>query len=124
MVAHRPIICDTGTGMIKAGIAGDHFPRLQFPTMLGRPTLRFDQEMNDSEMQLKELMIGDEVISMRSMLEISRPIENGVVRNWDDMEKLWDYTFEKLGITNPPEHRVVQTEAAMNPTHNRERMIQ
>lgn len=28
---------DNGSGMIKAGIAGDEAPRVSFPTMVGRP---------------------------------------------------------------------------------------
>jgi len=45
-------------------------------------------------------MIGDEASLLRSQLEVNYPIENGIVRNWEDMEHLWDYTFgpEKLDI--------------------------
>ena len=33
------------------------------------------------------------------MLEVNYPMENGIVRNWDDMKHIWDYTFsEKLKI--------------------------
>ena len=61
---------------------------------------------------------------MRHGLEINYPLDNGIIRNWDDMEHLWDYTFnKKLGI-NPAEHRIVLTEAPMNPVTNREKMLQ
>lgn len=45
-------------------------------------------------------MVGEDASTLRSQLEISYPIENGIVRNWDDMCHLWDYTFgeEKLNI--------------------------
>jgi len=45
-------------------------------------------------------MIGDDASLLRSQLEVNYPIENGIVRNWEDMEHLWDYTFgpEKLNI--------------------------
>lgn len=33
------------------------------------------------------------------MLEVNYPMDNGIVRNWEDMEHVWDYTFnEKLKI--------------------------
>lgn len=34
------------------------------------------------------------------MLDVNYPMENGIVRNWEDMGHLWDYTFgpEKLDI--------------------------
>lgn len=45
-------------------------------------------------------MIGDDASLLRSQLEVNYPIENGIVRNWEDMEHLWDFTFgpEKLDI--------------------------
>ncbi len=44
-------------------------------------------------------MVGDEASQLRSMLEVNYPMENGIVRNWDDMKHIWDYTFrEKLGL--------------------------
>jgi len=39
------------------------------------------------------------------------------------MEAIWDYTFEQLGVT-PSQHKVVQTEAALNPPKNRERIVE
>ena len=44
-------------------------------------------------------MVGDEASQLRSMLEVNYPMENGIVRNWDDMMHVWDYTFkEKLQV--------------------------
>lgn len=44
-------------------------------------------------------MVGDEASQLRSMLEVNYPMENGIVRNWDDMIHVWDYTFrEKLQV--------------------------
>ena len=69
-------------------------------------------------------MVGDEASHVRSMLQISYPMENGIVRNWDDMYHLWDYTFfEKLKI-NPKECKILLTEPAMNPKRNREKMVE
>jgi actin-related protein 2 len=36
-------------------------------------------------------MVGDEVIPIRSMLEISHPISEGIIKDIDDMETLWRY---------------------------------
>lgn len=44
-------------------------------------------------------MVGDEASQLRSMLEVNYPMENGIVRSWEDMVHVWDYTFyEKLKI--------------------------
>jgi len=48
----RPIICDTGTGYLKIGWAGDNFPAHMFPTMVGRPMLRFDEKIEGVELKV------------------------------------------------------------------------
>jgi len=37
--ANAPIVIDNGSGMCKAGIAGDDAPRSSFPSIIGRPRL-------------------------------------------------------------------------------------
>ena len=70
-------------------------------------------------------MVGDEASKLRSMLEVTYPMENGIVKNWDDMCHIWDYTFgdEKLNI-DPTECKIMLTEPPMNPLKNRERMLE
>lgn len=44
-------------------------------------------------------MVGEEASKLRAMLECNYPMENGMVRNWEDMNHVWNYTFsEKLKI--------------------------
>eukprot|EP01049_Picozoa_sp_SAG25_P022191 SAG25_NODE_8686_length_409_cov_0.832258_1_plen_40_part_10 len=38
-------------------------------------------------------MVGEEAAAVRQMLDIKYPLSEGVVKNWEDMEILWDYTF-------------------------------
>lgn len=70
-------------------------------------------------------MVGDEASELRSMLEVNYPMENGIVRSWDDMKHLWDYTFgpEKLNV-NSRDCKILLTEPPMNPTKNREKIIE
>ena len=69
-------------------------------------------------------MVGDEASQLRSMLEVNYPMENGIVRNWEDMKSVWDYTFnEKLQI-DPKQCKVMLTEPPMNPMKNREKMVE
>ena len=52
-------------------------------------------------------------------LNITYPIENGVITRWDDMEEIWKYTFEKkLDMTTSKDYdttRIMLTEAPLNP---------
>jgi actin-related protein 2 len=41
-------------------------------------------------------MIADEVAPARGLCELSFPLEEGIVKNWDDMELIWDYGFKKV----------------------------
>jgi len=68
-------------------------------------------------------MVGDEAQKLRNMLQITYPLENGIVRNWEDIQYVWDYTFyDKLKI-KPSETKILLTEAPMNPKANREQMV-
>lgn len=70
-------------------------------------------------------MVGDEASNLRSMLELNYPMENGIIRSWDDMCHLWDYTFGKSKMNiNPKECKILLTEPPMNPIKNREKMIE
>ncbi|KAI9008095.1 actin family [Gaertneriomyces semiglobifer] len=122
-VTREVVVCDNGTGFVKCGFAGSNFPEAIFPAMVGRPILRAEERVGDA--QLRDIMVGDDAAAYRSMLQISYPMENGIVRNWDDMHHLWDYTFrERLKIDNCNDHKILLTEPAMNPRRNRERMVE
>ena len=61
-------------------------------------------------------------------LNITYPIENGVITRWDDMEEIWKYTFEKkLDMTTSKDYdttRIMLTEAPLNPKENRRKMAE
>lgn len=82
-------------------------------------------EEKSGDVFLKDIIVGDEAAALRAQLEMSYPMENGIVRNWADMYHLWDYTFkEKLGLQNYADHKILLTEPAMNPKKNREKMLE
>ncbi|KAL6889974.1 Actin, gamma [Trichoderma evansii] len=89
------LVLDNGSGMCKAGFAGDDAPRAVFPSMVGTP--RHQGIMIG--MGQKDSYVGDEAEAKCGVLTLRYPIEHGV-------------------------HPILLTEAPMNPKSNREKMTQ
>lgn len=81
-----------------------------FPSIVGR----------DGE----DVYVGDEAESKRGLVTLNYPIQRGIVRDWDDMEKIWHHTFHNELRAAPDEHPVLLTEAPFNSMANREKMTQ
>jgi actin-related protein len=85
------LVIDNGSGLCRAGFAGDDVPRAVFPTVVGRLCHG-----------AKDSWVGDEATSS-GILNHTHPIEHGIVTNWDDMEKIWLHAFKELQVA-PEEH--------------------
>lgn len=69
-------------------------------------------------------MVGDEANQFISMLDINHPIHNGVVCNWEDMNLVWDYTFNEKMKIDPKQCKVMFTEPPMYSMKSREKMVE
>lgn len=78
------IVVDNGSGMCKAGFAGDNAPRVVFPSVVASP----HYQGGLATANLEGLCVGDEAWSNRGLLKLQFPIECGFITNWDDMEKV------------------------------------
>lgn len=89
---NAPIVLDNGSGTIRAGFAGDDLPKCYFPSFVGRPKhLRVLAGALEGE-----VFIGQKAASeLRGLLKIRYPLEHGIVTDWDDMEKIWEYVYSE-----------------------------
>lgn len=51
-------------------------------------------------------------------------MENGIVKRWDDMHHLWNYTFYDKMQIDTSGRKILLTEPPMNPLKNREQMAE
>ncbi|MGH0136620.1 UNVERIFIED_CONTAM: hypothetical protein FKN15_070027 [Acipenser sinensis] len=118
IIANQPVVIDNGSGVIKAGFAGDQIPKYCFPNYVGRP-----KHVRVMAGALEgDLFIGPKAEEHRGLLTIRYPMEHGIVKDWNDMERIWQYVYSKDQLqTFSEEHPVLLTEAPLNPRKNRER---
>ncbi len=89
------IILDNGSGYLKSGFSSESIPSQTIPSLVGRPMLRYEEHIEN--FQIKPVMIGDEVIPVRSLLEIKHPMREGIIQDKEEMELLWKYAiFDKV----------------------------
>merc|ERR1711998_502948 len=113
------IVIDNGSGVLKAGMGGENTPSVKFPAIVGKP--RGGAVIGGSN---KEEYIGDEADKLRGVLNVSYPIASGIVKDWELMNKVWEYCFTNELRIDPTENRIMLTEAPLNPKANREKMTE
>lgn len=120
----RPaVVLDNGTGFIKCGFAGSHFPAAVFQTVIGRPVLRSGQKKTTTK-ELKDVMRGDETNEIGHLLDMKYPVSNGIVRDMDDMCLLWDYALHEKLRVNPNEHALMLSEVPLFSNRHRAKLYQ
>ncbi|RWS05629.1 Beta-centractin-like protein [Dinothrombium tinctorium] len=118
VIINQPVVIDNGSGAVKAGFAGDQIPKCIFNNVVGRPK---HVRVMAGALQ-GDHFIGHKVDEHRGLLSLRYPMEHGIVTDWNDMERIWQYVYSKEQLqTFPEEHPLLLTEAPLNPRRNRER---
>lgn len=88
---NAPIVLDNGSGTIRAGFAGEDLPKCYFPSFVGRPKhLRVLAGALEGD-----VFIGKRAEELRGLLKIRYPLEHGIVTDWDDMERIWQFMYQE-----------------------------
>ncbi|KAJ3184028.1 Actin-2 [Gaertneriomyces sp. JEL0708] len=120
VLTNQPVVIDNGSGVIKAGFAGDDQPKCYFSSFVGRPKhLRVMAGAVEGD-----TFIGRKAQELRGLLRIKYPMEHGIVTDWADMEKIWSFVYEEELKILSEEHPVLLTEAPLNPRSNRDQAAQ
>ena len=86
---NAPIVLDNGSGTIRAGFAGEDLPKCYFPSFVGRPK---HTRVLAGALE-GDVFIGQRAQELRGLLKIRYPLEHGIVTDWDDMERIWQYVY-------------------------------
>lgn len=71
-----------------------------------------------------DTFIGSAAQQHRGLLRLSYPLEHGIVKDWDDMERIWQHVYSEELKIQSEEHPVLLTEAPLNPRANRQAAAQ
>lgn len=72
----------------------------------------------------KDNYVGEEPQSRRRIQVLVYPFEQGVITNFDCVEKIWHHSFYNELRVAPEEHPVLFTDSILNPPENREKITQ
>lgn len=83
MAANKtPLVLDNGSDTTKAGFAKEEAPHTVLTSVVGYEKHAKSLEVLDR----KDPLIGQDALDLSSNLDVSYPIKNSVITNWDDME--------------------------------------
>ncbi|KAG9454653.1 hypothetical protein H6P81_007557 [Aristolochia fimbriata] len=117
-----PIVIDNGGSSFRIGWAGEPDPRLIFRNVVQRPRHKATGET--------VTIVGDHDPSLMKYFDCTRsfyrsPFDNNVVYQFEIMEYVLDYGFERLGADGSQvEHPILMTECACNPVQSRSKMAE
>lgn len=106
----QTIVIDNGSGMMKAGWAGEESPKSVFPSIV---SYTFD-----------DLYVGDRALQYRVYSSIRHPIQRGSINDWGDLEKIYEYIFRSVLETDSSKNPILITRPYGNPKEESEKMIQ
>lgn len=105
------------------GYGGNLKPDIVIPTVVADLKKSTSKYVTISDVY--DYYIGDEAINKTkesNTHELIYPVKNGIVENWDLMEKFWHKCIYDYLKCDPGNHYFALTEPTMNPPENRENM--
>jgi len=117
-MSRPPVVLDNGTGYTKMGFCGNSEPNFLIPSLIS--TIEEKKDGKKSDVEDLDFFIGDEAGIKRHNYNLDYPVRQGVVANWDNMEKYWQRCIFQYLRVDPEEHYFLLTEPPLNTPENRE----
>uniref|UniRef100_A0A2R9CAP4 Actin related protein 1A n=1 Tax=Pan paniscus TaxID=9597 RepID=A0A2R9CAP4_PANPA len=102
-ITNQPVMIDNESGVIKAGFAGDQIHKYCFPKYVGLPMhIRIMAGALEGD-----IFIGFKAKEHQGLLSICYLTEHGIVKDWNDMEHIWQYVYSKDQLQTFSEEHLV-----------------
>ncbi|CAM9296192.1 unnamed protein product [Ectocarpus sp. 12 AP-2014] len=129
------VVMDVGSGWTRMGLAGQEKPSCVFPTIVGRMDLRaYDRiagqdervfvghhAIDEANKRTADRELPDRRGPMPRPILLQRPLSEGVVTDWDDMEELWRFGIEDDMQLDAMEHPVLMADSTATEPSAREK---
>ena len=122
----KTIVIDNGTGYTKMGYSGNLDPDFIIPTAISELDKKSTLSTSNKNDEFN-YAIGYEAVNLARDSKdhtIIYPMADGLVSNWDLMEKYWNHSLYHYLRCDPENHYFVLTEPPMNPPENRENIAE
>jgi len=122
----KTIVIDNGTGYTKMGYAGNLDPDFIIPTAIAELNKKSNLSTSNKTDEFN-YAIGYDAINLAresSNHSVIYPMADGLISNWDHMEKYWNHSLFHYMRCDPENHYFVLTEPPMNPPENRENIAE
>jgi actin-related protein 3 len=114
---NKAVVIDNGTGYSKLGYSGNLDPDFVFPTAIADVAKKSNVSMSNKNDEYN-YTIGWEALDLArksSNHVLTYPMQNGVIDNWDLMEKYWHQSIYHYLKCDPTEHYFVLVRRFFNP---------
>jgi actin-related protein len=116
------VVIDTGSESVRAGFTGEDKPKVRILNVVER--LETKNGQGEKEKKKNSLYIGrvdleDNVGVSKKEFRVTNPVVNGVVQDWDDLERVWRHCFHKI-YAGEKNESVILTELPGNSKRVRE----
>ncbi|CAH0399603.1 unnamed protein product [Chilo suppressalis] len=112
------IVIDAGSHSTKSGFAYESAPRSLICTAVGRCR---HAGIHDG---MPQICCGNEALKQRGLLDLVMPVRDGLICDWDQMEKLWHHIYYKELKVPPEESSLMHTMHALMPKKDKEDMAE
>jgi actin-related protein 2 len=94
------VVCDLGTGYLKLGWSTSTYPDFVIPNMVGYPNRKYKEFFDSTDPCGKREFYDEELNEQLWRLELHKPMEHGIVQDWDTLTKVLTHGFISKVIHN------------------------